>query len=270
MIDKAAVLSVNYAGSQTHFLAGGGNRGYATNSVSPDYLVPLGAELGSVGRKPCHAGSGPGRDPRISPPLPELRRTKRVGPQGAVAVSPVPEQHRPVGTDRKFQLQLAADLDHSASVASPLRSLQLHLLEGDRRHPRASDAVPGGAAGRKLQQVLSVGSSRPRRRHLQPAECHQRHLGLPASFRRGCDRCQPHPGPGNRRRMGLSGIYKYRPGVPLQVTNSFGCNSATTGGQGTCLPDYAPGMGKANARINGKWGHGPGANASEHPSRSSI
>ena len=32
--------------------------------------------------------------------------------------------------------------------------------------------------------------------------------------------------------------------------------------QGTALPDYAPGFDKRTARINGRWGRGPGANAS--------
>jgi hypothetical protein len=32
-------------------------------------------------------------------------------------------------------------------------------------------------------------------------------------------------------------------------------------GQGTCYPDYVPGFNKNQARINGRWGRGPGANA---------
>ena len=49
MINKKAVLSINYAGSQTHFLGGGSGRGPATNTYSPDYdellqgLLPSGA-----------------------------------------------------------------------------------------------------------------------------------------------------------------------------------------------------------------------------------
>jgi hypothetical protein len=33
--------------------------------------------------------------------------------------------------------------------------------------------------------------------------------------------------------------------------------------QGTCMPDYAPGFDKRQARINGRWGRGPGANAAK-------
>jgi len=60
----------------------------------------------------------------------------------------------------------------------------------------------------------------------------------------------------------LSGIYKYRDGYPLQITNGAGCQSSSYGGQGTCMPDYTPGFNKNSARINGRWGRGPGATAS--------
>jgi hypothetical protein len=59
----------------------------------------------------------------------------------------------------------------------------------------------------------------------------------------------------------FNGIYKYRDGVPLQVTNGGGCMTNSTAGQGTCMPDYVPGFDKRRARINGRWGRGPGANA---------
>jgi hypothetical protein len=61
----------------------------------------------------------------------------------------------------------------------------------------------------------------------------------------------------------LSGIYKYRDGYPLRITNGAGCETNTSPlAQGTCMPDYAPGFDKRAARINGRWGRGPGANAS--------
>jgi hypothetical protein len=58
----------------------------------------------------------------------------------------------------------------------------------------------------------------------------------------------------------ISGIYRYRDGYPLQVTNNQGCMSNSVSG-GTCVPDYSPGFDKRQLRINGRWGRGPGANA---------
>jgi hypothetical protein len=57
----------------------------------------------------------------------------------------------------------------------------------------------------------------------------------------------------------FSGIYKYRDGSPLQITGP-GCATGSYG-QGTCYPDYSPGFDKRQARINGRWGRGPGSNA---------
>jgi hypothetical protein len=37
--------------------------------------------------------------------------------------------------------------------------------------------------------------------------------------------------------------------------------SNASAGQGTCMMDYVPGFDKRRARINGRWGRGPGANA---------
>jgi hypothetical protein len=68
----------------------------------------------------------------------------------------------------------------------------------------------------------------------------------------------------------VHGIYEYRDGYPIQVSQtggqgSSGCNAVNNGGgagHGTCMPDYVPGFNKSQVRINGRWGHGPGANAS--------
>jgi hypothetical protein len=39
------------------------------------------------------------------------------------------------------------------------------------------------------------------------------------------------------------------------------CMVNAVGGQGICMPDYTPGFNKRQARINGRWGRGPGSNA---------
>jgi hypothetical protein len=52
MINKKAVLSVAYSGSQTHFLPGGSGRGPAQNTISPDYAEQYGGA--------CPAAAPPG------------------------------------------------------------------------------------------------------------------------------------------------------------------------------------------------------------------
>ncbi len=62
----------------------------------------------------------------------------------------------------------------------------------------------------------------------------------------------------------VSGIIKLREGSPLQITtyNSGGCRTSADAYQGVCMPDYNPAVGAGQARINGAWGRAPGANAS--------
>jgi hypothetical protein len=50
----------------------------------------------------------------------------------------------------------------------------------------------------------------------------------------------------------LSGIFRYASGKPLLITGT-GC---TAPGQGTCMPDLAPGRDLGSARINGGYGSG--------------
>ncbi len=50
----------------------------------------------------------------------------------------------------------------------------------------------------------------------------------------------------------FSGIFRYTAGEPLLVVGT-GC---TAPGQGTCMPDMAPGRDLESARINGGYGHG--------------
>ena len=53
----------------------------------------------------------------------------------------------------------------------------------------------------------------------------------------------------------LSGITTYLSGEPLFFTSSA-CSATSLPNQGTCMPDLNPGFSGRNIRINGKWGQG--------------
>jgi hypothetical protein len=53
----------------------------------------------------------------------------------------------------------------------------------------------------------------------------------------------------------LSGIYTYISGTPLAITASS-CNSTYEPTAGQCMPDINPSFGKKTIRQNGSWGHG--------------
>jgi hypothetical protein len=257
MIDKSAVLSVNYAGSQTHFLAGGGNRGYATNTISPDYLVPLNQALPTTNLAaaaaiipgfhvpyPAFSGVGATVIKALSPFPQFLNNTDLWGQTGnsnynALQISIIQRPwHRLSGL---FNYTFSKEIDdtHGHRTQYPVGP-----QDGNFSHFYPSDRVDRGVGTFNQKNVINA------------TWVYALPFGAGAI---GSNHFLVRAIAGG---WGLSGIYKYRPGIPLQVTNGAGCNSATNGGQGTCLPDYAPGFNKANARINGRWGHGPGANAS--------
>jgi hypothetical protein len=262
MIDKSAVLSVNYAGSQTHFLAGGGNRGYATNSVSPDYLVPLNTLLTQLPSSAITLGQVQAVLPGFTLPYPKF-----AGQSATVlkALSPFPQFLN--NTDLWGQ----TGNSNYNSLQFSIIQRPWHRLSGLFNYTLSKEI--DDTHGHRTQ--YPVGPQDGNFSHFYPSDridrgvgtFNQRHVinatwvyALPfGAGAIGANHFLVRTIAGG---WGLSGIYKYRPGIPLQVTNAAGCNSATNGGQGTCLPDYAPGFSAKNARVNGNWGHGPGANAS--------
>ena len=78
MINKKAVLTVSYSGSETHFLPGGTGRGYAYNTFSPDYSEQFSGALTGI-----KLGGWRYRS------LPPLRRPERYLCPGPQALPPV-------------------------------------------------------------------------------------------------------------------------------------------------------------------------------------
>ena len=88
MINKKAVLSITYAGSQTHFLPGGSGRGPANNNISPDYAQQYKGSASTTRRTagfPATSLPTPGfraptpPSPSRSPPSPSSERSPTCG-----------------------------------------------------------------------------------------------------------------------------------------------------------------------------------------------
>jgi Carboxypeptidase regulatory-like domain len=262
MINKKAVLSVNYAGSASHFLGGGSGRGYATNAISPDYSNTLRALLASS------AGAAQSAVQAILPnyklPYPGFTGS---GSSATVArsLSAFP------------QYGGFTDL-YSATGNSNYNSLQVsviqrpwHNLSGFVNYTRSKSI--DDTHGHRTQ--YPVGPQDGNFTQNYSANAIDRGLGT-FNQTNAFNLTWVYSFPFGRgqaffatnRIMGLiaggwqlSGIYKYRDGSPLHITNQAGCATASNALQGTCFPDYAPGFDKRSARINGRWGRGPGANA---------
>ena len=260
MINKAAVLSINYAGSQTHFLANGGNRGYALNEVSPDYLIPLNSLLQSTAKASAS---------QVAMVIPgyHLPYQGFTGPNATVlkSLSPFP------------QFLNNADL-WGQTGNSNYNSLQVSIVQ------RPWHGISGmfnytwsksidDTHGHRSQ--FPIGPQHGNFTKFYPSDRVDRGLGtydqrnafnttfvLRSPFGAGGYGASHFVVRQVAGGWSLSGIYKRRAGTPLQITNGSPCNSGSNGGQGTCLPDYAPGFDARNARVNGSYGHAPGSNAS--------
>jgi hypothetical protein len=249
MINKKAVLTIAYSGSQTHFLPGGAGRGYARNTYSPDYVQQYKSTLTASG----YAGS--------APPYPLW-----AGPNATIAASLKPFPQFGTMTDIWGSTGNAAYNSLQISVVQRA----WHNLQGTVNYTRAKELddtgnhrtqFPVGPQDGNFTRAYGanqidrgVGSSNQTNAfnltwsYIFP-------IGRGQAFF-ATNRIASLIGGGWQ----FSGIYKYRDGYPLQITGPS-CNPGSNGGQGTCMPDYTPGFNKRAARINGRWGRGPGANA---------
>ncbi|HEY4380740.1 MAG TPA: carboxypeptidase-like regulatory domain-containing protein [Acidobacteriaceae bacterium] len=257
MINKKAVLTVAYSGSQTHFLPGGSGRGYAINTFSPDFSQQYKASLTAGGQANPNASPYPG---------PPNFQSWDGGTTGfAQSLRPFP------------QFGTMTDLWGSTGNAS-YNALQIsviqrpwHNLSGLINYTRAKELDNTGQHRTQFPIGPQDGN------FVKNYTANQIDRGLGTSNQTNAFNVTwVYSFPIGRgqaffatnRIAGLigggwqfSGIYRYRDGYPLEVTNGAGCNARTNAGQGTCYPDYSPGFDKRRARINGRWGRGPGANA---------
>ena len=254
LINKKAVLNIAYAGSQTHFLPHGAGRGYATNSISPDYVQQYKSALTSSG----YAGS--------APPFPLW-----AGPNATVGNSlrPFPQFNANI-TDHMNDLWGSTGNAAYHSLQISVIQRPWHNLSGLINYTRSKELDDTG--NHRTQYPVgpqdgnftrAYGANQIDRGLGSSSQTNAFNLTWVYSFPIGrgqaffsTNRIASLIGGGWQ----LSGIYKYRDGYPLQITIA-NCNSTTNGGQGTCMPDYTPGFNKKAARINGRWGRGPGANA---------
>jgi hypothetical protein len=263
MLNKKAVFTAAYSGSQTHFLPGGAGRGYAENTFSPDYFQEYSGKLQSA----YSAALG------TVPPLP-YPRYNGSGSSATVAraLTPFP------------QYSSFSDIWPQTGNAN-YNSLQLsvtqrpwHNLSGFMNYTRAKEIDDTGTHRTQFPLGPQDGN------FVQSMSANRVDRGLGSSnqtngFNLGASYTLPF-GRGQaffatNHIMGLiaggwniNGIYKYRDGTPLTITIGTSCMTNAAGafpsGQGTCFPDYVPGFDKRRARINGRWGRGPGSNSSNY------
>ena len=257
MLNKKAVLTLSYSGSETHFLPGGSGRGYALNRFSPDlnYQVggnyPNGGYFGSAPPYPGYTGTSA-----------TVSQSLRPFPQ----FSAMSDLWGDTGNSNYNSLQMLVVQRPWHNLSGTLGYTRQKQLDDDGNHrsqfpvgPQDGNFIKNYSANRIDR---SLGTS-DQTNKLDLTWVYAFPIGRGQAFF-ATNRIAGLIGGGWQ----LSGIYRYRDGYPLQVTNNQGCMATAIGQTSStdtnglaCLNDYTPGFDKRQLRINGRWGRGPGANA---------
>ena len=281
MINKSAVLSINYSGSQTHFLPGGSGRGAATNAISPDCLQTLGS-YGTVSGNTYQATDFLTMSPAnltaqqastISALCPAYKKPYAgfAGPDATVAqaLRPFPQFGNltdiwgATGNSNYNALQVSVIQRPWHNLSGFFNYTWSKSIDDVGNH-RTQFPV-GPQDGNFTRSYTASGIDRglgtfDQRNNFNATFNYVLPIGRGQRFL------------ANNKILGstlggwsISGIQKIRQGTPLQITvqeeGTNGCLTASQGYQGTCMPDYNPNVTPRQARINGEWGRAPGANA---------
>lgn len=274
-INKSAVLSINYVGSQTHFLPGGSGRGYASNSISPDCIQPLG-NLSVNGAPPAQyltalvSSLSPAAFSAVSAACPafKLPYAGFSGPNATVA--------RALSSFPQFgnltDIWGATGNSNYNALQVMIMQRPWHNLSGfvnytwsksiDDTGIHRTQYPVGPQDGNFAHSFSASGVDRglgtfDQRHNFNATFNYVSPLGKGQQFF-ATSRIATWVGGG----WSLSGIIKIRQGTPLQITTQGACVTSQDAYQGTCMPDYVPGFNANSARINGEYGRAPGANAS--------
>jgi hypothetical protein len=278
MINRSAVLGINYVGSQTHFLPGGSGRGYATNSISPDCIqglaaipIPGGIALDATISQINSLGpvAGPALISQIQSVCPawHLPYPGYIGPQATVAhaLSAFPQFGNltdiwgATGNSNYNALQVSIVQRPWHGFSGFMNYTWSKSIDDTGNH---RTQYPVGPMDGNFNRVYSASAidrglgTYDQRHNFNATFNYVSPIGRGQYFFAN-SKFATLVGGG----WSISGIIKIRQGFPLQITTQGACITSQNAFQGTCMPDYNPAVLPTQARINGKWGRGPGANA---------
>ncbi|HEX5284326.1 MAG TPA: carboxypeptidase regulatory-like domain-containing protein [Bryocella sp.] len=267
-LTNAMTLTLNYSGSQSHFVAGAGEPGFWSGSMDPRYLVSLGSvtvpnSSTNIMNSPATAANvaiAHAADSSVTAPYPGYTAAAALSSSASIGrmLRPFPQYSSPPGNT----------WDNIANLAYNAFEFSLKMREykgvnftvnytysknlGDDGTVRSYFPVPAAASS---SGVAMPGNNRMDRSitiNDIPENLNVFGYGkLPFGRGKiGGDNWAVRNIAGGWE---LSGIYSYNSGKPLLVQGT-GC---TAPAQGTCMPDLAAGRDLGSARINGEYG-GPG------------
>jgi len=265
---RDVTFMVNYAGSQSHFLAGASNiRGLQSGEIDPKYFA-LGVGVYGAGllSKPATAANIAAANaiiPGIAAPYPGFIAAANTAKGASYAT---------IGQMLTWMPQYSGTTDTwgSQTANASYHSLQVSLSK------RASHGLTLNLNYTYSKQIDDTGTIRTG--YAIPASLTLNHeTWAPDRIDRGLSATSVPQNlsifgvyrlPFGKGQIGgdhlltrafltnwnLSGVFTYVAGAPLQLT-STACSSASEPGQGQCMPDINPNF-TGNVRQNGSWGHG--------------
>jgi hypothetical protein len=261
-------VMVNYAGSESHFIAGASNmRGLQSNQINPIYYA-LGtsltaaatpANLAAANVKAAAAGL-----PAISLPYANFGLAAQTSAGAGKAtigqaltwmpqfssVSDIWGSQSANSVYHSFQLSVAKRMSHGLTLN--VNYTYSHNID-DAGTQRSGWAIPGS--------VLLSGQSWRQNRIDRSTSLNSIPENLTAygvyslPFGKGGIGANSFPVRTLAGGWQLSGIFTYASGAPLALTASS-CTSTYQPTAGTCMPDLNPNFVKTSVRQNGSWGHG--------------
>lgn len=264
-ITNDLTFMANYAGSESHFVAGAGVPGFWSGQIDPAHVALTGSVLGTdnatnILNAPATAANiaiAQKADPSIviSPSF-----------AAAGAVSTTPTIGRALRPFPQYSAPPSVEWDNIANIS--YNSLQISLAQREWKglsytlnYTYSKNIGDDGTIRSAFAVPASVSSNGQAIRGNNRADRDLTTTDTPQILNLyGMDKLpfgKGHIGGDNfwvRNLIGgwaFSGIFSYNSGTPLLITGS-GC---TTPSSGTCMPDLVPGM-KNKIRQGGSWGKG--------------
>ncbi len=250
-------ISLNYAGSQSHFLAGAGNmRGIQSGELNPNWFI-----LGSYLSQPATAANVAAAETATGVTLPNYpwyEAAAAVNSNATIAhmLTWMPQYSGTTDTwgdiananYHAFQLSLVKRVSHGSSITV---NYTFAKNMDDAGTARSGYALPASVtdngkswAPNRIDYSLSTNDQK---HNLEVFGVYELPFGRGGY---GGNNAVVRNVAGGWK---LSGIASYWSGLPLALTAN--CSAYQGYGQGTCMPDYNPSFSGA-VRINGGWGHG--------------
>jgi hypothetical protein len=260
-------ITVNYAGSQSHFVGGAGVPGFWSGQIDPAHVAATGSVLASdnatnilnAQATPANLAIVQAADPSVSVPYPQYNAAGAISSTATIGhmLRPYPQYSSPpsptwdnIANISYNSIQVTLAQRTWKGLSYTLNYTYSKNLGDDSTHVRSAYAVPAAASS----SGTAIPGNNRADRGLTATDTPQ-NLNI-----YGVDELPFGKGKWGsdnffvRNIVGgwaLSGIFTYSSGTPLQIIGS-GCTTPTSG---TCFPDINPNF-TGSIRQNGSWGKG--------------